>query len=81
MKNNTIETHNLWLAAFLVARGYELLSTRREPGGGRVKFVFHASDEVSREIDDYMLGRNQEVNVHDFIAASARLKSLIYDGV
>lgn len=71
----TYETTDLYLGAYLKARGLSLLDRRLD--GRRVTFVF--SDRTDRRFLVTEFYGNGEVYVNDFVHALQDLKAVIYN--
>ncbi|MEW6455102.1 MAG: DUF5659 domain-containing protein [Acidobacteriota bacterium] len=74
MKNKNYCTTDLYLGAFLKARGVKLLNSRHE--NGKVFFVFQDDGECEKLIQDFL--NNQEVKIGDYLQALDNLKKLIF---
>ncbi len=70
-------THDLFLSAFLLAKGAVLVDHVRE--GSRVAFIFSSESDPQRLARDFYNGA--AVGVSSYVQALQNLKSLIYDNV
>ena len=74
---NTIQTHELALAALLVAKGCQLTGYALD-GLSQMRFEFEDTAEAHQLEVDYHLAR-AEVNLYKYNSAQKMLKALIYD--
>jgi hypothetical protein len=74
MEMDRFETKDLYLSAYLKAKGLSLLDTRRD--GSRVFFVFGDKEEAANLLKEFFNGG--KVSVSLFVKAISDLKTLIY---
>lgn len=74
MGNSTYETKDLYIAAFLRARGLELVGTRRN--GSRVFFCFRGKNEAENLTRDFLNGAQVDVSL--YTKAIQDLKTIIF---
>jgi len=70
------QTSDLYLAAFLEVKGFQLLEVRRQSATRRCIFVFRDGPERSAAVASYW--DDEPVSVRCFVAATKELKGRVY---
>jgi len=75
MQKENYETSDLWVSAFILCSGGNLLSTYRQ--NGRVVYVFQGREGNEKLEQEYLTGKAKVV-AKEFVDAFRGIKSLIY---
>ena len=80
MVTNIFKTTSLNLATYLLVKNFDLLG--KENVEGKIKryaFVFHKNDQCQKIATNFITGRGGTVDVHRFLDAQKRLKTLLFE--
>ena len=77
MNSKTYSTTDLWIAAFLKAKGLKLQAVHRESGTKRVIFVFQDGPERLQLTKDFF--DNATIGIVDIRNAMAETKSAVFN--
>jgi hypothetical protein len=78
-KKQEFVSSDFYLAAFLRAKGFQLLNIEKKDPR-RALFVFQNKGDRQSLIEDFMFGRTQ-VEPKSFVSAIKELKQLLYSGL
>lgn len=78
--DRVFKTTSLHLAAYLLARGLDLLGIEpAEERPGMYAFVFRDREDRPETVNAFLTGKGGLVDVHQFLEAQRRLRNLVHE--